>query len=360
MLPSLDRTFWPRLAVTAAVLAAFRLGSFLPLPGLDAGALGQLAYPGALALERVSILALGVMPLINALILVEVLKLVAPGMRRWEAAAPQNSTRLRTIVVGLALFMALLQGIGYAGALEQVTHLVIAPGTQFRTVCVATLVAGTALTIAFINVIDRAGLGYGLWLLFIATGLAELPRNLASLAVLNMGGSYSTEYVILAAVFSVIAIAGVVSLVLAARAAPATVDACLWTPMIALAAVPLALFAVGFATTFNVDAALKTGAPDHLAWYAALAAAVLLVAWLYERSYALAGLPSPVPAMPIAATLAVILIASLMLQKQLGVLLLLNGTQLIIAAVIGTAILVTLGRPGEAEPAPEEELSPRA
>lgn len=359
MLPSLDRAFWPRLAVTAAVLAAFRLGSLLPLPGLDASALQQLAYPGGLALERVSILALSVMPLINALILVEVLKLIAPGIRRWETE-PQNGGRLHTIVVGLALFMALLQGIGYAGALEQVTHLVIAPGTQFRTICVATLVAGTALTIAFINVIDRAGLGYGLWLLFITTGLAELPRNLASIAVLNMDGSYSTEYVILAAVFSVIAIAGVVSLVLAAHAAPATLDACLWTPMIALAAVPLALFAVGFAATFSVDAALKTGAPDHLAWYVALAAAVLLVAWLYERSYALAGLPNPVPAMPIAATLAVILIASLMLQKQLGILLPLNGTQLIVAAVIATAILITWGRPGEAEPAPEEELSPRA
>jgi preprotein translocase subunit SecY len=361
MLPKFDRAFWPRLAVTAGVLAAYRLGCHLPLPGLDAKALWQLAVPGLGAIERISVVALNVMPLLNALILVEVLKLAAPGLRRWEAAASRNRRRLGNAVVGIALLTAVFQGYGYTIALEQVSNLVTEPGTWFRVTIIATLVAGTALTIAFVNVIDRAGLGSGLWLVFLTAGLAELPRMLASIASLFGQGVYGIEQVLLTGVFSLLALAAVVSLVLAARAAPATASTCVWAPMVAVALVTPVLFVLGALPSLSLDGGLAFSSPDGIAWYVALAAILALVVWLSVRSWEQAGFASPVPAAPIAASLGAVLIGSLLLPKLLGVLLPLNGTQLIVTATVATTLLLTYGRFDQAAPADEEDaISPLA
>lgn len=183
MLQSLDSVFYRRLAVTLAALAVFRLGSYLPVPGLAPEVVAEAARGGGGAIGRLSLFALGIMPLLNALILTELLKLAAPSVRRWEQA-PRNAGAFRYAVLGLALLLALAQGLGVARALEGVTGLVPEPGLSFQLVCTMTFVAGAALVMALAAVIDRAGLGSGMWLLFLVPTLVELPQNLATISLL--------------------------------------------------------------------------------------------------------------------------------------------------------------------------------
>ncbi len=209
MLQSLDGAFYRRLAVTAAALAAYRLGTQLPVPGLVTQSVAEAFKPVDLAVARLSIFALGITPLLSALILAEIVKIIAPTVRRWEG--------IHYAVIVAALLLASVQGASIAGALQDVPNLVAEPGTSFRLVCTATLVAGAALVIALAAVIDRAGLGMGVWLIFLAPALAELPQNLAAIAQLYEVGQYSAAAIARSALFTAIATAGVVSIMLAAR-----------------------------------------------------------------------------------------------------------------------------------------------
>jgi preprotein translocase subunit SecY len=365
MLQSLDGAFYRRLAVTAAALAACRLGVHLPVPGLNPETVAALFKPGDPAVARLSIFALGIMPLLNALILAELLKIVAPSVRQWELAAPRNRERMRYVVIGLALLFAILQAGGVASALEGVSRLVAEPGTFFRVVCTATMVAGAALVIALAAVIDRAGLGSGLWLIFLAPTLAELPQNVWTIAQLYDAGQYPLAAIVRAALFTAFAIAGVVSLVLAARGAAEVSAACVWPLLIAYSVLAWLLIGLGLAISGgSIEQAVAITAPGNAIRHLALATVVILIAWLYVRSIRLAGLPSPVPAAPIAVVLAAIALAAEILQSQLQTALPLDSVQLVVATVVATTILTDWGfisrseRP--VEDSSSEPLSPQA
>jgi preprotein translocase subunit SecY len=356
-----DTTFWSRLGVTIAVLAAYWVGSNVPLPGLDPeriAALTQTTGPSALA--RVSVLSLGIMPLLNALILFEIAKLVAPSLRQWETASFRNSDRLALIAVGLALVMALIQGAGLATALEDVSGLVTEPGTAFRAVCIATLLAGTALAIAFVGLIDRLGLGCGLWLIFLAPALAELPGILAGIAYLVERGEYAADTVFFSLLYSVLAIGAVIGIVLAARGARATIETCLWTPFLTSAVLFVPLLAIGWFAPPSIDKSLGIPGSGELAWNLGLAIAVFVTVWLYARSFARAGGASSVAVAPIAASLAAILIAGSLLESQMSALLPLRSTQLIVAAAVAATLLIRWGfvsvedTPSEADEEPAD------
>jgi hypothetical protein len=161
-----------------AALLAFRLAANIPLPGIDRQALATAfgALVGGGAVERLSIGALGMIPLFSAMALAEVAKLLAPQALR----ARWPSHRAPDWVLWLGLGFAALQAGGIASALEQAggpsLSLVAEPGTQFRIVVMATLVTATALFWWLAGLITRHGLGSGFWLLFLASFLGELPR----------------------------------------------------------------------------------------------------------------------------------------------------------------------------------------
>ena len=356
MLQSLDGAFYRRLAVTAAALAAYRLGVHVPVPGLVPETVAELFKPGDHAVARLSIFALGIMPLLSALILAEIVKIIAPTARRWEG--------IHYAVIVAALLMAAVQGAGLAGALQDVPHLVADPGSSFRLICTATLVAGAALVIALAAVIDRAGLGMGVWLIFLAPALAELPQNLAAIAQLYEMGQYSAAAIARSALFTAIATAGVVSIILAAPTSAETRTISVWTLLIAYAVLAWLLIGIGLAISGgNLDAAAAAAAPGTAIRLVTLPAVVILIAWLYVRSYRLAGLPTPIPAAPIAAGLAAIALAAEMLQSQLETALPIGSVQLVVATVVATSILIDSGFIGGSERPLEdaaEPLSPRA
>ena len=132
MLPSLDGAFYRRLAVTAAALAVFRLGCASSAAGPRARSSAKSPSAGGAAVGRLSLFALGIIPLLNALILAELLKIVAPAVRRWELAAPAQSRSLpATSSSPWRCSSPLLQGAGMPAALEDVSGLVPEPGTAF-------------------------------------------------------------------------------------------------------------------------------------------------------------------------------------------------------------------------------------
>jgi hypothetical protein len=337
---TLDGAFYRRLAVTAAAIVVYRLGCAVPIPGLSADMVGELIRSSGLPHTSVSVCALGVLPLITVLILAELLRTIVPGMRRWEQASPGNREFAGYAIITLALAMAAVQATGVAGGLEGVSRLVIEPGGLFRTTTVATMVGGVALLIALAGIIDRAGIGYGVLLLFLAPTLVELPRNLALIADAYGTGTYPFSSVALAGLFTVLSVAAIVGLLLAARGAEFVSAACVWPLLIAYTLLAWVLFAIGMAVTGNLDQAAAYLAPGSAVRYGALAAIIILTVWLYVRAGRIAGLPSPVPAAPIAAALAAIALAAEMLQAQLQTALPLGAVHVVVAAVVATGILL--------------------
>ena len=163
------------------------------------------------------------------------------------------------MVIGLALLMAVVQGAGLAVALEGVSGLVHEPGTYFRIACTMTMVAGAALVIALAGVIDRAGLGSGLWLMFLAPTLAELVPNLAAIAAAYDAGEYPFSGIVCAALFTAFTVAAIVGIVLAARGAAAVSAACMWPLLIAYSVLAWLLIGIGLPISGgNIEAARRS------------------------------------------------------------------------------------------------------
>lgn len=181
--------FTRRIAVTLAVLALYRAGSQVPLPGLDVGLLllqapsrGSGAYIGL-----VSIMTLGMTPLLSALILVEMTKTFWPRFSAW-AAVPRNGRRIEQATVAAALVLAALQASGLALALEDVVGLVPDPGFGFRAGVVISLTAATAVLVWLAAVISQHGIGHGFWILLVAPSIAT-----ASQRVIDRAGEFGAS-----------------------------------------------------------------------------------------------------------------------------------------------------------------------
>ena len=359
MLHTPDRGLYGRLGVTLLVLLAYRGGCHLPLPGLDTQKIGLLYEGGGSATARVSVLALGIMPLLSALILLEIGKLAAPGLRTWERATPRNQRLYGYVAISLALVLALVQSAGIASALEQVTALVPEPGAAFRVVAIATLMAGTALVIAFANIIDRAGLGSGVWIMFLAPVLAELPRTIAGMAVLHQNGEYPFELILAGLAITVFAVGGIVRLLMAARGAEAVASTCTWTPLLSYSLLPWLLFLIGLIATLRAEgaAALMTSGPLR---FILLAVLVVGVSALSLRSFARTGQMSPVPAAIVVLTLTALVVATDIAQSYFFAVPPLGSTDLVVATVVALAILGKWGGVGSgAQPEDGPPLSPQ-
>src|SRR5262249_24343637 len=134
-----------RIAVTLGVLAIYRLGCYLPMPGVDPAWLARFQGAAWATAERSSIFALGVTPIISALMLLEVARLLSSRFNAWAGASPANPRRVDRSVVAGSLLLAAGQAIGIAINLEQMSNVVAQPGLEFRLGLVATMVGSTAL-----------------------------------------------------------------------------------------------------------------------------------------------------------------------------------------------------------------------
>ena len=192
-----------RLFFLVGAMIVYRIGSYVPVPGIDPNQLQQLfqqqqggilalfnMFSGG-ALSRFSIMALGIMPYISASIIMQLMTHVVPSL---EAPKKEGESGRRTITqytrygtLGLALF----QSLGIALAIEQSPGLVLDPGFGFRLTAVVSLVAGTMFLMWLGEQITERGLGNGISILIFAGIAAGLPGALAQFGTLISQGSMS-------------------------------------------------------------------------------------------------------------------------------------------------------------------------
>ena len=176
-----------RLLFVLGAMVVFRIGTFIPVPGIDPGALEQLfnqqsgtildmfnMFSGG-ALSRFSVFAIGIMPYISASIIMQMLSYVEPKLKelRKEGEAGRRKitrwTRYGTVV------LATFQALGVAIALEGQGNVVLEPGLGFRITTVATLVTGTVFLMWLGEQISERGIGNGISILIFTGIAAGLP-----------------------------------------------------------------------------------------------------------------------------------------------------------------------------------------
>ena len=180
-----------RIAFTLAALLVYRIGVYLPLPGIDIigwsrsiglqsrDIFGLLEIPAGGAARQTAIFALGITPYVFAAILVQIATMIWPRLRNLSAAGDRGRDKIVAITLYLTLLFTAFQAYGVALGLEGVHGLVMQPGLLFELSTVLTLSAGTMLLVWLANQITARGIGNGLALILALALLIDLPATVA-------------------------------------------------------------------------------------------------------------------------------------------------------------------------------------
>jgi len=215
-----------RLWFTLGALVLFRFMSFVPLPGIDPIALEQLfqrTQGGVLdfvnmfsggALERMSIIALNVMPYITASIIVQLMTSLSPTLAALKKEGESGRKKINQYTRIGTVALAAVQGWGIAVGLEgwgasQGVSAVIDPGWFFRVTTVITLVGGTMFLMWLGEQITSRGIGNGVSLIIMAGIVAALPSAFAGLFEQGRTGALSGIAIVLILVVALAVIAGI-------------------------------------------------------------------------------------------------------------------------------------------------------
>jgi preprotein translocase subunit SecY len=215
-----------RLWFTIGALIVFRLMSFVPLPGIDPVALEQLfqrTQGGVLdfvnmfsggALERMSIIALNVMPYITASIIVQLMTSLSPSLAALKKEGESGRKKINQYTRIGTVFLCAVQGYGIAVGLEgwgagQGASAVIDPGWFFRITTVITLVGGTMFLMWLGEQITARGIGNGVSLIIMAGIVAALPSAFAGLFEQGRTGALSGFAIVLIILVALAVIAGI-------------------------------------------------------------------------------------------------------------------------------------------------------
>ncbi len=202
-----------RLLFVLGALLVFRIGTYIPVPGIDPGALAALfeqqqdsilgmfnMFSGG-ALERLSVFALGIMPYISASIIIQLMTKVIPTLEQLSKEGQAGKRKItqytRLSTLGLATFQALGVAITLESQTAGATQLVADPGMIFRVTTVATLVTGTMFLMWLGEQITERGIGNGISLIIFAGIVAGLPSALGSTFSLQSEGSISSAALLL-------------------------------------------------------------------------------------------------------------------------------------------------------------------
>jgi preprotein translocase subunit SecY len=197
-----------RLWFLLLALVVYRIGTHIPVPGINAAVLDDLfksqrdgilglfnVFSGG-ALSRFSIFALGIMPYISASIIMQLCTVVVPALealkKEGEAGRRKITQYTRYATLGLAFFQAL----AISAALEAQAGLVLEPGPTFRIISALTLVTGTMFLMWLGEQITERGLGNGISLIIFAGIAAGLPNAIGLTLEQARTGAYSIPLVL--------------------------------------------------------------------------------------------------------------------------------------------------------------------
>ncbi|MBX3488235.1 preprotein translocase subunit SecY [Parvibaculum sp.] len=207
-----------RIWFTLGVLIVYRLGTYVPLPGIDPQALAQVfqQQQGGLlgvfdmfaggAVGRMAIFALAIMPYISSSIIMQLMTTVSPHLAQLKKEGEQGRKQINQYTRYGTVILAALQGYGIAVGLEGAQSVVIDPGAFFRMTTVITLVGGTIFLMWLGEQITARGVGNGISLIIFSGIVAELPRALAGTLELGRQGALSTIIILFLAVMVVVVI----------------------------------------------------------------------------------------------------------------------------------------------------------
>ncbi|HUX28016.1 MAG TPA: preprotein translocase subunit SecY [Terracidiphilus sp.] len=182
-----------RVLFTMAILAVYRLGAWIPTPGVDTkqlellfsgqsgSALGLMDLFTGGTLRRMTIFALGIMPYITASIIFQLLTVVYEPLRRIEKEGELGRRKITQWTRYLTVILGALQSMGIAFMLTRTPGLVLNPGIAFDMMTVLTLTTGTAFIMWLGEQITDRGIGNGMSLLIFAGIVAGLPRGVAEM-----------------------------------------------------------------------------------------------------------------------------------------------------------------------------------
>ena len=182
-----------RLMFLVLALVVYRVGTHIPVPGIDPDQLRQLfnSQQGGIlglfnmfsggALSRFSVFALGIMPYISASIIMQMLTYVMPSLEALRKEGESGRRKITQYTRYGTLGLAIFQAIGISVALESQQGLVLDPGLMFRFTCVVSLVTGTIFLMWLGEQITERGLGNGISILIFAGIVAGLPTAIGGL-----------------------------------------------------------------------------------------------------------------------------------------------------------------------------------
>ena len=197
-----------RILFTVFILAIYRLGTFVPLPGIDPdqlqnlmegnqkGLLGMFNVFAGGAISRMAIFALGIMPYISSSIIVQLLTGVSDYFKHLKSQGEIGRKKISQITRYGTVLLATIQGYGLAVGLESSANLVINPGVYFKVSTVTTIVAGTVFLMWLGEQITQRGIGNGISLIIFSGIVAEIPRALVTTFELGRTGAISTIMII--------------------------------------------------------------------------------------------------------------------------------------------------------------------
>ena len=197
-----------RIFFTILILIIYRLGTYVPLAGIDPAALKEVmasSQKGLLgmfnmfsggAVTRMAIFALGIMPYISSSIIVQLLTGVSDYFKNLKEQGEIGRKKITQITRYGTVLIAALQGYGVSVGLENAGSLVIEPGLTFRIVTTISLVAGTTFLMWLGEQITLRGVGNGISLIIFSGIVAEIPRALASTFELGRTGALSALMIV--------------------------------------------------------------------------------------------------------------------------------------------------------------------
>ena len=197
-----------RILFTIIILAVYRFGTFVPLPGINPqqlqilmdsnqqGLLGMFNVFAGGAVKRMAIFALGIMPYISSSIIIQLLTGTSDYFKNLKSQGEIGRKKITQLTRYGTVLLASVQGYGLSVGLESSANLVINPGNFFKISTVTTIVAGTIFLMWLGEQITQRGIGNGISLIIFSGIVAEIPRALVTTFELGRTGAISTFMII--------------------------------------------------------------------------------------------------------------------------------------------------------------------
>jgi preprotein translocase subunit SecY len=212
-----------RIWFTLIALVVYRLGTYIPIPGIDTailkdvfqqqqgGILGMFDMFAGGALGRMSMFALNIMPYISAAIIMQLLTAVSPQLEALKKEGEAGRKKINQYTRYGTVFLCIFQSYGIAVGLESTGGgAVIDPGLFFRFTTVVTLTGGTIFLMWLGEQITQRGVGNGISLIIFSGIVANLPAAMANTLELGRTGALDAGFIVFLILMSIVVIAFIV------------------------------------------------------------------------------------------------------------------------------------------------------